>query len=339
MRMIIYTVIIVCLLIFVHEFGHFIAAKLLGVKVNQFALGMGPAFWKRQWGETEYSLRIFPIGGFCAMEGEDEDSDDERSFNKKPAWAKAIILVAGVAMNVLLALVIMTSLMLYMGSASTTVGSVTEGSPAEIAGMQAGDELLYIDDTKIEEWADVSEAISKAEDGEVTIQVKRGADTVLMTSALTQSEDGRSIIGVTCKIRHNLFTAIGQGAQSSVYMVKSLYQIVIQLFTGGVSVSELSGPVGIAYMVDATADMGFAYLFYFVAFFSMNLAVMNLLPLPALDGGRLLFLVVRLITRGRFSDEIEAKINFIGIMLLFALMIYVTWQDIGRFILGDFKIG
>ena len=337
--MIIYTIIILCVLIFVHEFGHFIAAKLLGVKVNQFALGMGPAFWKKQWGETEYSLRIFPIGGFCAMEGEDEDSEDERAFNKRPAWAKAIILVAGVTMNVLLALIIMTGVMLYVGSASTTIGAVSAGSPAETAGLQVGDELLYIDDTKIEEWSDVSEAVTNAEDGDVTIQVKRGSDTVLMTSELTQSEDGRSVIGITCKVRHNIFIALGQGAKSSIYMVKSLYQVIIQLFTGEVAVSELSGPVGIAYMVDATADMGILYLLYFVAFFSMNLAVMNLLPLPALDGGRLFFLVVRLITRGRFSDEVEAKINFIGIMLLFVLMIYVTWQDIGRFILGDFKIG
>lgn len=339
MRMIIYTILILCVLIFVHELGHFMAAKLMGVKVNQFALGMGPAFWKRKWGETEYSLRIFPIGGFCAMEGEEEESEDDRAFSNKPAWAKALILAAGPLMNVLLAVLIMTCIIFFNGTASTTIAEVTPGGPAEIAGIQAGDVIIAIDDHKIDKWADVSEAIAARDGDTVNVQVRRDGSTVMVTSDIDTTEDGRSVIGITCAIKHDPLASLKNGASESVYMIRTMYEVIIQLFTGKVPVSELTGPVGIAYMVDATASRGLSYLLYFVAFFSMNLAVMNLLPLPALDGGRLFFLVIRLITRGRLSDELEAKINFVGIMLLFALMIYVTWQDIGRFILGDFKIG
>ena len=158
---IIYAILIFCLLIFVHEFGHFIAAKACGVKVNEFAIGMGPAFFKKQKGETQYSLRAFPIGGFCAMEGEDEDSEDERAFNNKPAWQRACVLAAGPFMNLLTAMLLLGVIATWAGQPTTTVSQVLDDSPAYEAGIQAGDEILSVDGTKIEEWNDLLTVVSQ----------------------------------------------------------------------------------------------------------------------------------------------------------------------------------
>ena len=146
----IYAVLIFCLLIFVHEFGHFVTAKMCGIKVNEFAIGMGPALFQKQRGETLYSVRAIPIGGFCAMEGEDEDSEDERAFNNQPAWQRAIVLAAGSIMNLLTAIVLMIIIAFYMGQATTIIETVQDASPAYEAGIMAGDEVIKINGTNIE---------------------------------------------------------------------------------------------------------------------------------------------------------------------------------------------
>ena len=156
---IIYAILMFCVLIFIHEFGHFIAAKKCGIRVNEFALGMGPALIKKQRGETTYSLRAFPIGGFCAMEGEDEDSEDPRAFNHKKPWQKAIVVCAGAAMNVILAIILMCIVSYTIGVASTTVDSFVKGSHAAADGMRAGDKITAIDGTAIRAWDDVSKAL------------------------------------------------------------------------------------------------------------------------------------------------------------------------------------
>ena len=156
-------IILFCVMIFPHELGHYIAAKRLGVKVNEFAFGMGPVIWKKQKGETLHSIRLFPIGGFCSMEGEDEDSDEPRAFNNKKPWQKIIILAAGSFMNVLCAILIMSIVVGVLGFTTTTIDTVSEGSPAETAGIMAGDEITAIDGQPIEAWTDVSAAIASAD--------------------------------------------------------------------------------------------------------------------------------------------------------------------------------
>ncbi len=335
---IIYAIIIFCLLIFVHELGHFIAAKLCGVKVNAFAVGMGPAFWKKQKGETEYSLRIFPVGGFCAMEGEDEESEDERAFNKKPAWQRAIVLAAGSFMNLLTAIILMIIIAFWQGEATNTIETVIDGSPAFEAGIKAGDEVLFIDETKIEEWSDLQSAVGENQGEPVQVTVLRDGQE-LEFSAIPEYDEqaGRSKIGIAPEMKRNPVTAVGRGVQSTWDMTVMMYDIIVKLFTGDVSAKELSGPVGIVYVVNDSAKAGIIYVVYLAALLSLNLAVMNLLPFPALDGGRLLFLLIRKVTGRRVTDEMEGKIHFVGIMLLFALMIYVTWNDIVRFIVPLFS--
>lgn len=333
---IIYAIIMFCLLIFIHELGHFITAKACGVKVNEFALGMGPALFKKQKGETLYALRAIPIGGYCAMEGEDEESEDARAFNNKPAWKKAIIVVAGAAMNLLLCVLFLIIISLYTGTVTTTIDQVTDGSPAAEAGIRHGDKIVAVDNKPVEDWTQLVNAIAGAEE-QVRVKLERGGETLTVTSDLTKGEDGRQVIGIVPVREHNVLAAIKTGTMNTWDMTKMMGQTFKQLFTGDVSVKELTGPVGIVYAVNDTAKYGFVYLLYLTALISLNLAIVNMLPLPALDGGRLLFIIVRKITGRAITDEMEGKVHFIGILLLFALMIYVTWNDIVRFIVPIFN--
>lgn len=335
---IIYAILIFCLLIFVHEFGHFIAAKACGVKVNEFAIGMGPAFFKRQKGETQYSLRIFPIGGFCAMEGEDEDSEDERAFNNKPAWQRACVLAAGPFMNLLTAMLLLIVIATWSGQPTTTVSQVLDDSPAYEAGIQAGDEILSVDGTQIKEWNDLLTAVGETTADTVSIKVLRDGKEFTIDSRVEYDEESqRNKVGIAPAVTHNIIKGTVSGVKNTGTMTVMMYDILKKLVTGKVSVKELSGPVGIVYAVNDSAKAGVIYVIYLSALLSLNLAVMNLLPLPALDGGRLLFLVIRKITGRRMTDEMEGKIHFVGIMLLLLLMVYVTWNDIVRFIVPIFS--
>ena len=334
---IIYAIIIFCILIFVHELGHFIVAKACGVKVNEFSIGMGPAFFKRQKGETLYALRILPIGGFCAMEGEDEDSEDERAFNNKPAWQRACVLAAGAFMNLLTAVVLLIIIAFWSGQPTTTVDKVLEDSPAYAAGIEKGDKIVSIDGKDVNEWNDVIDIIGPSKDDTAEISVLRHGEEVKLTAKLVyDSEAGRKKVGISPTSEHNLGTSIVTGVKNTGSMTVMMYDIIKKLITGEVSAKELSGPVGIVYAVNDSAKAGIIYVVYLSALLSLNLAIMNLLPFPALDGGRLLFLLIRKITGKRVTDEMEGRIHFIGIMLLMLLMVYVTWNDIVRFVVPIF---
>ena len=334
---IVYAVIIFAILIFVHELGHFATAKIFGVKVNEFAIGMGPALFKKQRGETLYSVRAIPIGGYCSLEGQDEDSPDEKSFHKKPAWQRAIILAAGSLMNVVLAIIILSSILLAMGYPSTTIEQVSEGSPAEAAGLMAGDRILSIEGVNIQSWDEIPVAVGERQPGEeVTLSISREGAILTLNTGTYAGEDGRTVMGITPAFEKKPFRSLLDGTKSTWNMTVSMMDILKQLFTGEVPATELTGPVGIVYMVGDTAKMGVSYVAYLGALISLNLAIINLLPFPALDGGRLVFLAIRKVTGKVITDEIESKIHIIGIILLFGLMIFVTWQDILRFIVPHF---
>ena len=334
---IIYAILIFLVLIFVHEFGHFITAKACGVKVNEFALGMGPAIFKKQKGDTLYALRIFPVGGYCAMEGEDEDSDHPRAFNNQPAWQRAIVLAAGSLMNLLTCVVLLIIIAFWAGQPTTTLEKIEPGSPAEAAGLLPGDQIVQIDDTKITNWDDVIQSIgsSDGETAELTI-IRDGEEMELTTDLEYNKEQKRNMIGISPTSERHLAGSVGAGIKNTGKMAVMMYDTLRQLFTGDVSVKELSGPVGIVYAVNVSAQSGIMYVVYLAALLSLNLAIINMLPLPALDGGRLLFLVIRKITGKRVTDEMEGRIHFIGITLLFMLMIYVTFNDVLRFIVPKF---
>lgn len=331
--MIIYAILIFCLLIFVHELGHFISAKAMGIKVNKFALGMGPALFSFQRGETEYSLRAFPIGGYCMMEGEDEESSDASAFNNKPLPAKALVVVAGSAMNLILAILIFSVVVLAIGIPSTTIKELSPDYPAAKAGLLPGDKIVEVADTKIDEWSDIINTIESSGASTLNVVVDRDGELLAFDVGVTKSTDGRRIIGISPSIEKSPGKALIYGTESTFRVGAEMFKIIGQLITGEVSTQNLTGPVGIVYVVGETAKSGWLSLAQLTAFISLNLAIVNMLPFPALDGGRLLFLIIRKITGRTISDETEGKIHFIGLMLLFGLMIYITVQDIGRFIL------
>jgi len=330
-------VIILGILIFAHELGHLLAAKLSKVKVNEFALGMGPTIFKRQYGETVYALRAFPVGGFCAMEGEDGGSDDSRSFEKKPARVRAFILGAGSFMNVVLAVLILSGMFFFSSIATTQMAEVVDGSPAQAAGIIAGDTITSIDGTQTNEWQDIVRAISETDRDTLTVGILRDGNELTIQTGIMRNPDGRIVIGIvpdtTIRLT-NPITALSLGLRATYETMISMVEILRYLFTGQVEVTDLVGPVGIGFIIDDTAERGMRPLVFLVALISLNLAIVNLLPLPALDGGRLLFLVIRKITGRAITDKMEGMIHIVGIVLLLTLMLFVTWNDIMRFIFG-----
>ena len=319
-------VLLFLLLVVSHEFGHFATAKLCGVKVNEFSVGMGPLIWHKQKGETEYSLRAFPIGGFCRLEGEDGDSDDARAFSTQVWGKKVIILVAGAAMNIIIALLIMTMLYTWAGSYTTTINTVVDGSPAYEAGVLPGDKVLAVNGIETGTWPEVVSQINAAGE-EATLTVKRGQEVLDLTAYTYVNEDGRNVVGITCRLGHS----VGAGFKSAVAVTKdfmlSMRDFFVQLFTGRASSDDVVGVVGMVSMIGESAQSGLANVIFLMCIISLNLGIVNLLPLPALDGGRILFVLVRAVFRGRISDDAEAKVHGLGMVLLMALMVFLVFKD------------
>lgn len=330
--MIVYAILIFCLLIFVHELGHFVTAKAVGIKVNEFSLGMGPLLFKFKKGDTEYSLRALPIGGYCKMEGEDEESEDSAAFNNKPIPAKMLVVVAGSVMNLLLAIVILAIVFISIGIPNTTIKELSPDMPAAKAGLMTGDTIVQIEDKEIREWSEILDAIGNSEKETLTIIAERDG-TIIPFEVDIAIEGERRVIGIQPDSTKNPVKALALGTKSTYEMGVEMIKMIGQLISGEVSADALTGPVGIVYIVGDTAKLGWMYLAQLTAFISLNLAIVNMLPFPALDGGRALFLIIRIFTGKTISDTTEGTIHFVGLLLLFGLMIYVTFQDIGRFLL------
>ena len=324
------------ILIFPHELGHFIAAKLCGVQVNEFAFGMGPVILKKQGKETLYSIRAFPVGGFCAMEGEDteEATENPRAFNNKSWWKKIIILVAGAAMNIIIAFLVMIFAAVYMGTPTTTINSVTDGGAASMAGIQAGDKIVRVSDSRVDSWEEFVGCMQKEikADKTVSITVERNGKEKTFSLSPQRQKNGKYVIGVVSKQRHNLFIGMKNGMASTVKMTKALFESFKMLFTSKEAINQVSGPVGMIKIVSDAAGLGVFYYLYLVALISLNLAIFNLLPLPALDGGRIIFVIIRMFTGRAISDKVEARVHMIGMALLLTLTVFVTWNDIMRLI-------
>lgn len=326
-----------CVLIIGHEFGHFIAAKRLGVKVLEFSMGMGPLIWHKQKGETQYSLRAIPIGGFCKLEGEDGDDDktDERSFANQPAWSKILILIMGSVMNVIMGIIILTIIFTSLGSSTSSVGTVNPGSPADIAGIFPDDRIVSIDGQQVKSWTDVTADISAYDgDGPIRIIVERKADNgekVQLPIDLVpeySEENQRYLIGITTKVVHSVPASIKEALAACGSMVVSMKDFLVSLFRGRASSEDVVGVVGIMAVVsDQAKNYGLINVIYLMGIISLNLAIVNMLPFPALDGGRILLVLLRRITNDKIGDKAEAIVNAIGFVLLMGLMIFLIFKD------------
>lgn len=339
----------------IHEFGHFFTAKLLGVKVNEFAVGMGPAIWKKQKGDTLYALRVLPIGGYCAMEGEDEETGDPGAFAVQSRWKKLVILCAGSVMNFVLGLVIM--LCLYAGTTQVSVPVISEFMDGFSwdgeSGLMVGDRFLEIDGHDIISFQDASTYLGR-NDGSAGIDlvVERQGQRVELRDFpmvrrpyMTENGETQFLFGLVIGPREHTLSGL-DGLRFAVLdtlnFVRLVWVSLGDLVSSRVSVSEMSGVIGIVDTignVGATAESaadGLRNVLYLVAFISVNLAVMNLLPLPALDGGRIFFVLVNAVFHRVFRRDIPARyegyIHGAGMVLLLALMAVVAFSDIWKLV-------
>ena len=326
------------LLIVVHELGHFFAAKLNGIKVNEFALGMGPKLLKFHIGkgETEYTLRLFPIGGMCAMEGEDEQSGDSRAFSQKKVWQRITVVIAGPVMNILIGFVLVFLMLLpEPGFASTTVREFDANSSIEATGLQVGDTVVAVNGSKVYVDSDFTFQVLRDSDGIVDLTVMREGQKTELTNVNFVKTDGEGNSGVAFDFRVEAisktpWTMIKQTTLKTVSIVKMVVCSVFDLVTGRYGISDLSGPVGTASAIGQSAMMGWSSFLSMLCFITINLGVFNLLPIPALDGSRLIFLLIEGIRRKPIKPEHEAYVHFVGFVLLMLLMVVVTFHDITR---------
>lgn len=351
---VIFAIFLFSVLIFVHELGHFTAAKLSGVQVNEFSMFMGPAIWKKQVGETLYAIRCIPIGGYCAMEGEDGGSDNPRSFDKAAWWKRLIILAAGAAMNFLIGVVLMVIVVLMVSvclpgkqTAVPVIASFEDYATVNGEnGLQAGDRIVEVDGEKLYSYSDFSMILSLNPGDVHDITVRRNGEKVVLKDFLLEKHEVTLENGST-GLRYgmnftlstpNFLEKLGMAWNQSLDTVR-LVRLSLQMLLGGkVGIKDMSGPVGIVSemsKVAAASDSKVTALLnmlYFGGFIAINLAVMNLLPIPALDGGRIVCLlitvVVEAITKKKINPKYEGYLHGAGMILLLALMAIIMFKDV-----------
>jgi len=335
------------LLIAVHEGGHFLAAKILGVRVNEFSIGMGPLIVSKQKGETRYSLRLFPIGGFCAMEGEDEDTEAPDSFAKKPAWKKLIILAAGSFMNFLAGLLILLLLFAPTKSLSVPViADLMDGFPNESeSGLLPGDRLLSINDRKVHIVNDAQLYLNLAKGDTMDLVIERDGVRLERTdfplSLREYTVEGETVMRFGLyfdKVEATPGLILQQTWDTALYFARTVWIGFQMLFQGDAGLKDLAGPVGIVSLIGETGTQsasmvaGLKNVCYIIALVAVNLAIVNMLPIPALDGGRIFLVLLNRIyfffTHRSLNPKYESYVHAIGFMLLILLMVVVTFQDV-----------
>jgi len=358
-------IIVLSLLVFVHELGHFVTAKKIGAKVEEFGFGFPPRIWGFKRGGTTYSINWIPIGGFVKIKGESgEEKDETDSFAGKAAWKKFIVLAAGVFMNFVLAAILL-SIGFISGlphvvndqlpdyakvrDENIQVISVLTGSPADESGFLIGDAVNTINGLEFAKVTEVQNFIKEREGEELEVGLMRG-DEVVVRTIMPEYLEEADVIGLgvslaeTGIVSYPWYISIWKGIETTVVMtimiVIALYEILKNLIITQQVGLEISGPVGIAVMTGQMAKLGFAYLIQFTAVLSINLAIINFLPFPALDGGRILFLLIEKIRGKEISEKFQAIVHNTGFIILIILLLLVTFRDIGKFsdqIIGTLK--
>lgn len=349
MLYIIVAILLFGLLVAVHELGHFTTAKLFDVRVNEFSIGMGPTLFSKQWGETLYSLRLLPLGGFCAMEGEDEQSDDPKAFGAQPAWKRIIILVAGSFMNFLVGVALILLLNSQVKAyAGTQIVSFADGFDlVGEQGLMVGDRIHRIGGERIYLASNVTMFLNRAGGGPVDMVVERDGKLVELNDlplALKEYDvngQTRLLYGLNFNVeKATIFVTLRNTWYQAIDFLRLVRISLTDLITGNADIQDLSGPIGV---VDTIAQVGsqaqstdiaIKNILYFGALLAVNLAAMNMLPLPALDGGRVFFVAVNglwyLFTRRHINPKFEGYVHLAGLALLMLLMIVVAYNDIVR---------
>lgn len=325
---IIISIVIFLLLILFHEGGHFIAAKSVGIKVNEFAVGMGPKIWSKQTDETLYSLRALPIGGYCAMEGEEEESEDPRSFNNAKPWQRFVTILAGPLTNIVVAILTFSIFLWLSGSPSLKVGTIEDNSPATHAGLQVGDVIQEVNGTKVDAFAQVQTIIREAEGNPVEIKISRGGQSQTFQVVPQKGADQVYRIGFSAALESSFLGGLVGGFQMTFDFFGQLFQVLKQLFTGQLSMDAVGGPVAVVSMIGQAASNGFKDALFLFGYISVNLAFFNLLPIPALDGSKMLLILIEKLRGKPLNPEIEGRITMVGFVLLLSLILFVTIKDV-----------
>ena len=337
-------ILILTVIIAFHEFGHFLFAKICGVYVYEYAIGMGPKLFSKQIGETVYSIRAIPIGGFCQLAGEDLDEDDKKKIKKnrrlqnKTPFQRFLIMAFGPINNFILAVVILFFLALIWGGASMdpVISAVEDKSAAEIAGIAAGDEVLTINNHKISTSDDISLYLAVADPKKGStfrVEHDNGTYETIKVKPKKIKVDGKETyrygIMMEQKEKKGFVNAIVFTFRKTVSIFKQMYITLAYLFTGHIKLNQLSGPVGIYSVVGQSREAGgISNLLYLMAFLSINVGVINLLPIPAFDGGHILFIIIEVIKGSPVKPELENKIHFVFLVLLMLLMLVITFNDV-----------
>lgn len=353
---------VLAILIFVHELGHFVSAKLFGIRVDEFAIGFPPKIFGLKRGETQYNLNLIPLGGYVKIFGEDPDDesligpDSQRSFVNASKWKQAVVLLSGIFLNIVFAWLLI-SISFNFGlltsiedqykdkaqNVSVMILAVLENSPSDIAGLREGDNVLSIESKKtkiiLPTVLEIQNIITKSE-GNLKIDYKRSDATGTVNIVAREGiVDGARAIGISMglvgTVKFGLFQSFYEGAKLTIIEVinitKGIYGFIFEAFSGKSGLlSQVTGPVGIASMVGQAKNIGVSYLLGFIAMISINLAMLNLVPFPALDGGRVLFVLIEAVTRRRIKPVIANWLNLAGFVLLITLMLFITYKDILR---------
>lgn len=335
---IISAVLIFCVIVVVHEFGHFIVARKCGIDVQEFAIGMGPVIFKKQGKHTLFTLRLLPLGGFCSM-GEDEESDNENSFRNKSVWRRIAVIAAGAIMNLILGFILSLIIFLVAGKVTTTIiAEIVPGSGCETAGMAVGDRITKVNGLHIFTANDIIYELRNDEDGVLDFVVERDGENLTFNGVkfgLTVDEEtGERVLNYDFKVYMKNMTAaelLPAAANKFMYYSRLILMSLRDLISGKYGLNNLQGPVGIVTVISESAqESGFdiGYLLDIAMLISVNVGIFNLLPLPALDGGRLVFLIIEAIRRKPIKAETEGMVHFAGFALLMLLMIIVTFNDV-----------
>lgn len=343
----IYAILLFGFLIFIHELGHFLAAKLSGVRVLKFSIGFGPKIIGKKIGDTEYLLSAIPLGGYVKMYGEEtanEIVDPEKSFKHQPVYKRMFIVLAGPLFNILSAVLIFWFIFVYgIPVLKPIVGEVMENSPAKIAGLEKGDKIVEVNNQKITNWFDMAQIIQQNPDRELLFKVER-KDETLTLRITPQAKEAKNIFGEKIIVgqigikpsgefytkKEDPLTAIGKSFQKCYEIVELTYLTIVKIFQRVVSTDVIGGPILIVQAAEKTAQQGLINFLSFAAIISINLGVLNLLPIPVLDGGHILFFMIEAIRRKPLSEKFIAVSQRIGIAFLIALMMLAFYNDIIR---------
>lgn len=326
-------IILLGFLIFIHEGGHFLAARRCKVKVDAFSIGFGPKIWKKQGKETLYSIGIIPFGGYCQMRGEDKKVDEEGSFSNATVYQRIFICLAGPVVNIVFGVIVYFVLGVCSGyTVSTTVDTFLPEAEANLVGIiQSGDKILEVNNKNIKIKSDITAALESYKEGKVKVVVERNNEKVTLYITPTEYVEGYYVLGVVLGAEESGFKdRVYYSFWDTIDYLNELRHSIVRLFTGRMNVNQLSGPIGISSVV-ANSD-GLYDFIYLLCIISISLGVTNLLPVPALDGGRILVYVIEIIRRKPLPEDVELKIQEAGFILLMTFALYISCNDIARII-------